>query len=400
MVHDPQRDLADAIGAVYAAAAGDGGWHAAGARLRALLGAQLGALRLPDGTGLGPNILGDTDPWAAKAYGAYYHAVDPYRAQGRRTVSRARMPVVRRALLGAELVPDSVVIKSEFYVDFSRRAAQHHLLAGMVGTRVPIPLGFYRPADAKPFDRRERHLLDKILPHLQQALALAERLGLRSRSARMSLAALDALAVKVVLVDVDMKVLFANAAALAYLAGAHAALSAIRSGPGSLDGIHLCARHRDHALPLRRLVAGAAAGGAGGVLRVRDIIGDAERGASHALLVSPAPDGWMDAPAGPPARLQPGLAVIVIQDLTARMAPPADLLCALHGFTRAEAVVATALVGGASAEEVARQRHVSLDTVRSQIRSILAKSESVNLRDLERWMASLTAVLPRSLAGG
>jgi hypothetical protein len=37
--------------------------------------------------------------------------------------------------------------------------------------------------------------------------------------------------------------------------------------------------------------------------------------------------------------------------------------------------------------------------VRSQIRSILAKSESVNLRDLERRMASLAAVLPRSLAG-
>ncbi len=64
-------------------------------------------------------------------------------------------------------------------------------------------------------------------------------------------------------------------------------------------------------------------------------------------------------------------------------------------------MVAIALVGGASAEEVARQRHVSLDTVRSQIRSILAKIvEVVNLRDLERWMASLAAVLPRSLAGG
>ena len=89
VVHDPQRDLADTIGAVYAAAAGDGSWHAAGARLRALLGAQLGSIRLPEGTGLGPNILGDTDPWAAKAYAAYYHAVDPYRARAG-APSRAR----------------------------------------------------------------------------------------------------------------------------------------------------------------------------------------------------------------------------------------------------------------------------------------------------------------------
>ena len=42
------------------------------------------------------------------------------------------------------------------------------------------------------------------------------------------------------------------------------------------------------------------------------------------------------------------------------------MLCELFGLTRAEAAVAVALVGGATAEQVARQRGVSLMTVRVQ----------------------------------
>jgi hypothetical protein len=44
---------------------------------------------------------------------------------------------------------------------------------------------------------------------------------------------------------------------------------------------------------------------------------------------------------------------------------------------------------------VAHQRKVSLATVRSQIRSILGKSATENLRDFERSMASLAVMTPR-----
>ena len=43
---------------------------------------------------------------------------------------------------------------------------------------------------------------------------------------------------------------------------------------------------------------------------------------------------------------------------------------------------------------MARRRNVSLPTVRSQIRAILGKSESENLRDFERSMAMLAALVP------
>lgn len=71
------------------------------------------------------------------------------------------------------------------------------------------------------------------------------------------------------------------------------------------------------------------------------------------------------------------------------------MLCEMFGLSRAEAEVAVALTGGASAEDVARGRGVPLMTVRSQIRSILGKSEAENLRDFERAMASLGAPVPQ-----
>ncbi len=64
----------------------------------------------------------------------------------------------------------------------------------------------------------------------------------------------------------------------------------------------------------------------------------------------------------------------------------------MFDFSRAEAEVAIALTGGASAEDVARRRGVSLMTVRSQIRAILGKAEAENLRDFERTMATVAAL--------
>ena len=82
---------------------------------------------------------------------------------------------------------------------------------------------------------------------------------------------------------------------------------------------------------------------------------------------------------------------MVIEDLDRRARPSVATLCDVFGLTRAEAEVAVALAGGSGAEAVASGRRVSLDTVRSQIRAILRKSEAANLRDLERLMATLVA---------
>jgi DNA-binding NarL/FixJ family response regulator len=110
------------------------------------------------------------------------------------------------------------------------------------------------------------------------------------------------------------------------------------------------------------------------------------------VLVSPTPPSLANDTAG--STTSKSTAIIAVRPLQQRASPSSDMLCDLFGLSRAEAEVALALGGGASADDVARRRNVSLLTVRSQIRAILGKSESENLRDFERSMATLAALVP------
>jgi DNA-binding CsgD family transcriptional regulator len=69
----------------------------------------------------------------------------------------------------------------------------------------------------------------------------------------------------------------------------------------------------------------------------------------------------------------------------------------LYGLTKAEADVALRFSGGATVEDVARVRQVSLETVRTQVKTILRKTNAASLRDLERIIAISSALVPTQL---
>jgi DNA-binding NarL/FixJ family response regulator len=387
---DAEGDLADCVGAIYEAAANGGHWQDVGARLCRLTGAQRVVLRMPNGHGSArQNVLMPLDD-DETAYLAYYHSLDPYSSQARKDYDRARARHFGTTRLGPQIVPEQSLLHSEYYVDFARRYERRHLLAGLVGVSEATPVSLYRAHDAKPFEASEGRLLQGLLPHLQRALELRARLGRDSQMAWATRAALDGLPIGVAVVDAGLRIHFANQAGNRQLARADSGLRTMRSGPQVGSGVYLAASARDDATALRRLVASATSGNCGGSMRVvnRDM-------SACAVLVSPAAHGLSADGAHPnEAHRADKLAMVVIRDLGRVASPSVDMLCDVFGFSRAEADVATALSGGASAEDVARQRNVSLATVRSQIRSILGKSESENLRDFERSMASLAAMMP------
>jgi DNA-binding NarL/FixJ family response regulator len=86
------------------------------------------------------------------------------------------------------------------------------------------------------------------------------------------------------------------------------------------------------------------------------------------------------------------MAMVVVRELAKPAAAGKRQLIDLYGLTSAEAAVAAALAGGIRAEDVARARRVSLDTVRAQVRNLLRKTNATNLRDLERIIALVSAV--------
>ena len=393
-VVDIERALADCVGAVYEAAASNGDWLDAGERIRSLLDARRGALFLEDRPGGLRNVLAAPDPGEA-AYAAHFGSLNPYAARAARDFAAARAHHVGTAKVGAELVPDEAFLRSEYYFDFARRYERRHMVGGVLGTSRVVPMGFFRGDDADPFGEREVRLLEALLPHVQRALELRARLSREDETVSLTRAALDALPVSVVMVDDGLKIRFANGLAQRLLGAPGAALSRIRPGPQPGAGAYLAARSRDETAALRRLVISAVSGGTGGALRI-----GAGAGTPVAVLVSPTPPSLADDTAGSPTSKL--TAMIAIRPLQQRASPSTDMLCDLFGLSRAEAEVALALGGGASADDVARRRNVSLPTVRSQIRSILMKSESENLRDFERSMATLAALVPSgtAVAGG
>jgi PAS domain-containing protein len=382
------HDLADCVGAIYEAASGGGCWFDVGRRLCGLFDAQRVMLRLGGANGA-RNVLMPPDGSEA-AYSAHFHRVDPYVARARRDFVEARSHHLGRAKLGSELVAERDLLQSEFYLDFARHHERRYMIGGMVGVTDATPIALYRGDRATPFDERDAQLLQTLLPHLQRAVELRLRLARDEHSTSLTRAALDALPVGVGVVDAGLRIRFVNDIARNYLAVPDAGLYSIRSGPYSGSGVYLAAMSRDEAAMLRRLVASATARGAGGAMRVAS-----RDGAVMAVMVSPAPKGLAVDVIGGEDSASETLALLVMRPLDRKMAPRSEMLCELFGFSRAEAEVAVALGGGATAEGVARQRGVSLMTVRSQIRSVLSKSDSENLRDFERTMAMLAALAPR-----
>jgi DNA-binding CsgD family transcriptional regulator/PAS domain-containing protein len=388
---DAERDLADCVGAIYEAAANGGSWLDVGQRICRLMDAQRATLRIGHGSSEAPNVLMPPDE-SEVLYTARFHALNPFMARARRDFADAREHHLRRAMVGSDIMPDSVLLRSEYYGDFARHYERRHMIGGMVGITHATPVAVFRGEGTAPFAQRELDLLLYLLPHVQSALELRARLAHDVQSVWLTRAALDALPSGVGVVDAGLKIRFVNEVAGKYLAGPDAGLFSLRSGPYVGGDLYLAALSRDEAAMLRRLVRSATTGGPGGSMRVRS-----PDGSAVALLVTPVPQGLLQdlAAANPAASTIEPLAMVLIRPIIRRAAPPPAMLCELYGLTPAEAAVAVALVGGATAEQVASQRGVSLMTVRVQIRSVLGKSGCTNLRELEHTLATLAAHVPQ-----
>lgn len=377
-----EHDLAEVVAAAYEAAAG-GSWIDFGTLLGRFVGAQASSMRLLGGS---PNLIAPPQSSMEQAYLNYYRHIDPYRS--RAAADAPTLPPIDQPLLGQEFVPTDEFRRTEYYNDYVRPHGQHHMLGAILKLSEPMTLGLHRNDAAGPFTDLERARLQSLIPHLQRALQLRRRLAFDATAAIAGRAALDALSLCVIVVDASLQVLHANAAAATLCATVKAGLRMAKAGGGPL---RLSARHRDDNAALERLVTNVVRGGPGGAVRVR-AIDEVPDHASLAVLVSPAPARLA---AAAPDRADPGLprgvAMVLARQLTqtAQIAP--DLLCDLYGLTRAEASVAASLVGGVTAEDVARTRQVSLGTVRTQVRTVLRKTNAANLRDFERILALVSA---------
>ncbi len=275
-----------------------------------------------------------------------------------------------------QMVPKELLLRSEMYNEYLAPRGLHE------GLRLAIAadadgvqdVSLLRPWSAGPFEASEIVLAERLLPHLQRAALVSRRLG----EAAAGSDALDALAQAVVLIDARGGAFRCNAAAERLLAeedglaiGLGGRLVATAGPPQALE------RAVAEAIGASGLPAGRAA-----QLRLLRLSG---RPALPVTLL-PVRAGADLAP------LRRAAALALIGGLTARRPAAADLV-ALFGLTQAEAALALDLLAGRRLPQIAAAAGRSVNTLRTHLARVMAKTETRRQSELVRLLADVTASL-------
>jgi DNA-binding CsgD family transcriptional regulator/PAS domain-containing protein len=370
MVSPKENELVEAL---YDAALGRQSWEASGRQIIAALGGKTVMLSTHDPCHLVADVV-LTLGLSEQDVQDYAHFA-PHDVWARGALDRA---LYSKALTSPEVVEDRTLLQSYIYNEYLRRLDIRHL----VGALMPlhggghVVLGIHREHKASDFTPDETAVLDRLLPHLQRALEVRQRLHSVEQQKASAYDALDRLTLGVILVGATGRLLHVNAAGEAML----------RGGDGltwTPDGLH--ADSRDDDRRLQELLAGVRRGdlrSAGGHLRVRRRSGRT----AYAVMVTPVAPGLVAAGKELPAVL------VFVSDPGARIIADASELSALFGFTPAEGRLVLALLNGLPLPDAARQIGISYNTARTQLARAMARTGS-------RSQLELVLAVQRALGG-
>lgn len=225
-----------------------------------------------------------------------------------------------------------------------------------------------RAVGQKPFERADQLAAQRFSGHLQRALRLQAHTQNLQNKAELGAMAIDALALCMLIVDANRRILHLNREAERLLASAAFGLGGNGGRLSLNDSID---RNR-----LSALIAGATAFPAvGGAMILRS-------DASLQLFVTPLP-----AASALVRDWQRPLALVWVME-TGKVLPQLELIGKLYDLSPAELRVASALLAGRTPEEYAQDTGVTINTVRTQLRSLFNKTGT-------RRQSELVAVLSR-----
>ncbi|MCU4182501.1 helix-turn-helix transcriptional regulator [Bosea sp. BH3] len=269
-----------------------------------------------------------------------------------------------------DLFTDEEMDKDEMYTDFLRPegygwGTATHIRASS-GDNIVFTLE--RRFELGPVPRHAVEVLDGIRPHLARAAVLASKLQMQRAQA-----SLDS---------------FERAGARAALIGSRGGVTAMNAGFEALLG-QIIIRARDK-ITLDDDRANALLQNALKDL-ARDRLGDTRSIAvprkddlpAFIIHVLPIRRQALDIF----ARAQ---AMLVVTTTGRSLSIEGSLLCELYDLTRAEAAVANRILEGLTVNEIAVEHGVSRETVRSQVKKVLAKTGCQSQADFIRRLAPLT----------
>jgi len=371
-----QANILDLIGDVYDAALDEKLWRGLAPRIARTFASTSAAVQVRNTRDGRVDLLASTenfDRLAVETYGTYYAQRDVW-------VQRASKLRTSQVVASKDLISDSDFENTEIYQNYARRLGIFYV----VGAVFPIAgdevaaIGVHRAHDGATYDDRDKSLLGQFLPHLRRALQIRRRLADPAIEHGAALDALERSGTATLVVSGDGRLLYANGAAERLL----------QAGDGlRVIGGRLAAAGRSTAERLTAFIrdcsntAAGKASGAGGVLA----IARAER-LPLTVLVAPFRPAREGIGAALPA------AVLFLRDPESPN-PKSLALRGLFGLTAAEAAVAAALADGKVVEGLATELGVTLNTVRTHLKNIFAKTGTTRQAQLVALILSSVAVL-------
>jgi DNA-binding CsgD family transcriptional regulator len=294
------------------------------------------------------------DPKALRLYQEHYGELDVWTGRG------LSLNIPDGYVCTSEsLLPISELARTEFYNDFTLPYDVKHGMFGIVANQSDslANVSVFRSPAAGPFSEPQLEILRLITPHVQRAFAIHFRLAdLQSRAVGFE-NAIDMIHWGVILIDVKGNVLTMNRSANRHVGAA----KGLRVRVGKL-----CAVQGRESERLMALIDGA----------VKTTVGKGHS-AGGTMLVSRSvgrPLSLTAAPLRDARRPEDPAAVIFIADPDERTELPGDLLRRGYGLTGAESRLALQLVEGQSLNQAAAQTRVSVLTLRTQLKSVFAKT--------------------------
>lgn len=370
------ENLLKLVDLIYAAAGDPQVWPKVIEGIAAVVHGSAGTIHHQDTGSRESNVstLWNISPEVIPPYTAYYGAVNPF------MTTRPQLIKTGAVNTAEMLCPTGVYAESEYYRDYLRYFDVFDLIAATLRSEGANSsnLTIFRPPNAHPFGEGERQFLLILAPHLQRAFQFHTRIQGVERRGDAASEALDHLPHCMILLDGKGRVVLANRAATALFATE----KTLKLTPRGLTAAVPSENGQLHAL-----IQGAIATGSGKGLNAGGAMAISREGFRRPLQILVTP---LRTKAIYLEKDVPVVAIFITDPESKALADPV-VFAQFYGLTRAEARLAEMLAAGESLVDAADKLGVAQSTVRSQLKTIFAKTSTNRQSDLVRLM-SLTPV--------
>lgn len=312
-------------------------------------------------------VLDQIDVACVRDYAAHFSQQDLWSQSAYQRFGVGKMP----AVTGSELVSEQRLLCSEFYNDFLRPQSVCDVLVtefSIDASPPPIALAFHRARNTGSFTNRDKRYLGRIAGHFRHALQLATR---AQSLAALSVDVLEAIGGGVIIVAADCRVMHVTRAALRSLGPGDTLqirCGRLRAGNSADDALlqTLCRDADRNTVPVGRLV-----------------LGGKGPGQPIALRAYPLPIGAAARALAPVERPQ----LLLIIDEPEQAGSGLGGLASRFGLTEAEINLCRSLLTGETISAFAEKSCVSLNTARTHLKHVFAKTEIHRQADLLRMLS-------------